>query len=492
MNRLIRRTALRASAAALLSAAASAAMAQTGTAPNYNCPTKQAANTTCINGGGSTLAANVYTETTPAQGIFTMVASVSGGTLGIYYEPAGSGAGQTGLASNDPFNFGNGDTAGEFVVHYAASDAYITSSSALAPAIYPGTLASISKTTYPFSGSGGAFIQLPMFATPIAISINNPKVTADGSGSKAVKGSVAFTDSDLCGIFSGKITNWGATSAKAKLTAGTIHVYWRADNGGSGTTFLLLQHLAAVCNSSNTMAGFTFKATTKFATLFAGVDGASTNNPPTGPILWVINPGNNGYASNFIGAKGNPGVAGGVLTDSTSSAIGYNSPDYTSIAKTPAAGPYSALLVADVKNSVNNISYAPDVGSLLLAMQHPGNATNPNPPTTKAQAQVQTNWVPAIASPAEGYPIMGYTNLDVAQCYKNAVVAKGVMNMIKTDLSPVSKTLLNNNGFQPTIGGNTSGWGAAILSAFVTNTGVLAGANLNIGNTTACAGVTGR
>jgi ABC-type phosphate transport system substrate-binding protein len=365
----------------------------------------------------------------------------------------------------------------------------------LFPAVGPGK--SLNTLDYNGTGgSGGPFIQVPMFGTVTTIPIANARVTADGSGAKAVKGSVTLTDSDLCGIFSGKLTNWGATSAKAKLAAGTIHVYWRADNTGAAATFLLTQHLAAVCTTSDTEAGFTFKATTKLATLFAGVDGASTNNPPAGSELWVINPGTGGYAGNFVGVKGSNGIADGVLTDSADSAIGYVSPDYTSIAKTPAPSdistPYTKLLVADVKNANDNLSYAPDIGSLLLAMQNPGNATNPTPPASASAAAFQTNWVPAIANPAHGYPIMGYSNLLVAQCYANPVVAKVVKNMIVTDLSPSSKTLLNNNGFQPTIGGTTSGWGQAILSAFVNNTGVLAGANLNIGNTTACAGVKGR
>jgi len=489
MTPSIGRMALGASVATLLGVVAPQAMAQTGSAPNYNCPLSQAAATTCVNGGGSTLAAPVYTETTPAIGIFTSVASKTGGTLGISYEKAGSGAGQLALESNDPANFGNGDASKAFVVHYGASDAFIATGSPLLPFVGQGQSV---------PGSGGPFIQLPMFATPITIPVVNAKVTANGSGSKAVVGSVTLTDADLCGIFSGRITDWGATSAKGKLAKGTIHVYWRNDNGGSGTTFLLTQHLAAVCTPSNTESGFTFTATTKLATLFAGVNGASNNNPPSGSTLWVINPGNGGYASNFVGAKGSTGIADGMLQDTGKSAIGWLSPDYTSIAKTPTASdiaiPYSDLLVADVRNAANNKPYAPDIASLLLAMQHPGaTAVNPNPPAltpaNAANAANQLNWVPQIALPASGYPIIGYTNLLVLQCYKSKVVANGTKSMIKGDLSPSSKTLLNNNGFQPTIGGTASGWGKAILDAFVNNVG---GLKLDIQDATVCKNFTGR
>ncbi len=490
MNPLIGHTAIRAAAAALLSVVATAAMAQTGSSPSYGCPLSQASNTTCINGGGSTLAANVYEfETTPQNSIFGTVATKTGGTLGISYEKAGSGAGQLAFESNNPFNFGNGDANNAFVVHFGASDAYINSSSPFYPYVGAGQSLPV---------SGGPFIQIPMLATPITIPIANAKVTADGAGAKVIKGSVALTDADLCGIFSGMITQWGDTSAKARLKKGTIHVYWRADNGGSGTTFLLTQHLAAVCNTSNTEPGFKFSATTKLATLFAGVNGASTNNPPSGSTLWVINPGNDGYAGNFVAAKGSNGVADGVLTDSTDSAIGYVSPDYTSIAKTPATSdisiPYSKLLVADVKNASDGIGYAPDIVSLLSAMQNPGpTAINGTPPAlttaNKANAANQLLWVPQIAMPAHGYPIMGYTNLLVAQCYKSTTVANGIKSMITEDLSAASKTLLNNNGFQATIGGTASGWGKAILNAFVSNS---VGLDLDVGDKKVCAAYTGR
>jgi hypothetical protein len=103
MRSLAGRAAIPALAAALLGAAAPAAWAQTGTAPNYNCPLSEAKQTTCVNGGGSTSSANVYTGTSPSPGIFTTVASISGGTVGIYYEKASSGGAQQAFAGNDPY-----------------------------------------------------------------------------------------------------------------------------------------------------------------------------------------------------------------------------------------------------------------------------------------------------------------------------------------------------------------------------------------------------
>lgn len=458
--------------AGLLSAATTAAMAQTGSAPNYNCPSTAATATTCINGGGSSLAAFVYATpatTTPvfAGGEMTQFAASTGGTTGFSYEKASSGAGQAAIQLNDPSQFGNGDAVNAFAVHFAASDAYIDSKSVLFPYVGAGL----------HLPTGGQFIQIPMFATPITIPVANAKMTTNGS--------VTLTDNDLCGIFSGKLTNWNQTSVSTKLTAGTIKVYWRADNKGSGTTFLLTQHLAKVCTTANTATGITFSATSKFASLFPGV----VTPPNDGTTLWTMPAG---YTT-FVGVKGSNGVADGVNNDATVSAIGYVSPDYTSVAATPAtttaAKPYTKLFVASLMNASNATAYLPTVTNVNLAITNPGSATDATAPATAAAAAIQTNWVPQIALPAKGYPIVGYTNLLLMQCYKSTTVANSLVSFLTKHFQGSYTTLLQNNGFVPTVGGSSTGFGGAILKSFLSNQ---SGYNLNIGNVTACKGVTGR
>jgi hypothetical protein len=472
-----------ATASVLLSIAATAAMAQTGSAPNYDCPTGEAAATTCINGGGSSLAAFVYAApatTSPAfsGGELTVYAASTGGTSGFSYEKASSGAGQQAFEANNPADF-NGTTESGYAVHFAASDSYINSSSVLFPYVGAG---------HPMV-SGGQFIQMPMFATPITIPVENVHM--------GMNGAVTLKDSDLCGIFSGLITNWNKTSVSKQLAPGTIHVYWRNDYYGSGTSFLLTQHLASVCNSSNTLSGFTFSATSKFATLFNGVHGVTVSTPASNSSPWVIPVATDGSFANFVGAKGSGGVADGVNNDSTDSALGYVSPDYTSIAKTPAttsaAKPYTKLFVASLLNAVNDTAYLPNLANVTLSINNPGSAVNAAPPALTAanlaNAATQTNWVPEIPTPTKGYPIVGYTNWLVAQCYAKKTVTNSVTGFLQKHYNGTYATLLNNNGFVPLVGGIASGYGAAINKAFLTNG---SGLNLNIGNATACKGLTGR
>ncbi len=463
--------------AALLSAVSTAAFAQiVGSAPTYGCYAGQGAGTSCVNGGGSSLAYNVYTNNTAVglsnQGIFTQYAASTGGSVGYYYEKAGSGAGQTAFLKNDPSQFGNGDSATAFTVHFGASDAFVDSSSVLYPFVGAG---------HPMTAGGGQFIQVPVFATPITIPMKNAKVTFNGN--------VNLTDKDLCGIFSGLITNWSATSVASKLTAGTIKVYWRNDNLGSGTSYLLTQHLAGVCNSTNTASATTFtgfSATTKFAKLFVGWTGPASGDATT---LYTIP---NSSFPNAVGAKGSGGIADGVNNDTTNSAIGYLSPDYTAIAATPATAPagknpYTSLFVAGLKNAVDGKNYTPTVANTNTAIKNTTNALNSSttPPATAAAGAIQTNWVPKIVQPAAGYPIVGYTNWMLAQCYKSSVVGQAIIATLGGVINGTYSTMLQNNGFQPLT--STAGtFGKAVKDNITNNTNSW---NININNTTACASV---
>ncbi len=473
--------------AALISAATTAAIAApTGSAPSYGCPTGAAtASTTCVNGGGSSLAKNVYVGTntvTPSlAGEMTQYALSTAGSSGFAYEKAGSGAGQSAFLNNDPSLFGNGSLAGAYNVHFGASDAFIDGSSVLNP--YVGA-----NKPLP---SGGQFIQIPMFATPITIPLRNAKVASNWTGGVINSTpKVTLTDDDLCGIFSGLITNWNQTSAAASLTAGTIKVYWRADNLGSGTTFLLTQHLASVCTAANTASSATFTGfvkTTKLAKLFVGWTGPATGDKTT---LYTIP---SSSAPNFVaGISGSGALANGVNNDATGSAIGYVSPDFTSIAVTPAASgvakPFTNLYVAGVKNATDGVSYLPTLAAVTTAITTgAGSAINPTPPTSFATAAIQTNWVPQIAAPTAGYPIVGYTNLLIAQCYKNVNVANSLSGYLKNHYNGLYNGMLKSNGFVPLVTSTSNGFGTAIITQFLGPNGFMNGTvGLNVNNGAAC------
>jgi len=269
-----------------------------------------------ITGGGSTLARYDYVDE------FTIFnGNTNGATFGTYYA-SGSGAGQTAFLTDDlscDANKVDGNNGGACdgggaqgqpgnTVDYGASDATLSASQISGWATF----------TYGQPAAGN-LIQLPSMGVGIAIPVVNTAVTKNGA--------LILNDSDLCGVFSGKLTDFSQLTlgqGSVTPTAGAINVVYRSD--GSGTSFLLTNHLSAVCTTGNGgNSNITFTATTSFASLFQ-------NGTPPG---------------NFIGESGSGGVAG-ELEDITS-AIGYLSPDYTTVDPNSDAlvnGEKSTLVVA--------------------------------------------------------------------------------------------------------------------------------------------------
>ncbi len=151
------------------------------------------AQVTQINGGGSTLATLVYGS------IFTNISTqLDSGFSSFNYAPVGSGAGARAVLCNDGTQVEIGNIAPS-VVHFGASDNPLT-----------GDQITAWNTNAPQGGGcavqhgglalGGPLLQLPTIGTPVTIVTNNPNQTADGG--------LTFTDPQLCGIFSGKITSW--------------------------------------------------------------------------------------------------------------------------------------------------------------------------------------------------------------------------------------------------------------------------------------------
>ena len=436
-----------------VAAFAGAASAQTATGFN-------------VLGGGSSLAANLYNRTAQAiagttnvgtvalNGGLNTVGAIAGSTQGeLGYQADGSGSGQKAfiqqtLSTHTLYNGLNTALPGNGLVAFGASDAYLTSDQV---ACWSGTTANCTAagyatpTTAP-SVAGGNIIQIPAFGTAVAVAHTNQY-------SKPIK----LNDDDLCGIFSGKITDWSnvsAGSAKDRAgQAGTISVVVRSD--GSGTSFLFTQHLAKVCTSTNTASGVTFVATKTFASVFP-----SSTLP-----------------SNFTGASGSTAVADALLTGTN--LVSYLTPDFTSIApvglshfqklatlggvsvstlvagKTDAqlialalTSPYQYIKYASVYNTTEGKYYYPNTGSTTKALSNPG-ATDyaPGYPTTKVNAQDATKWIPSIAQPAKGYPIVGYTALLFPTCYANSSVANYVKSFLTQLYNSGNKTNLTAEGF---------------------------------------------
>jgi ABC-type phosphate transport system substrate-binding protein len=400
---------------------------------------------TTINAGGSSLAAPTYIAEFQAY-------TKANPTILFNFEAVGSGGGQKAFLNNDITQFEPPNvtsstlTYGTIVgtqVDIGASDSFLASNQ----------LSNPPTGSYANSSADGPIIQIPTFGTPITIPYNESLQTA----------ALTLTDPQICGVLSGKINDWHTLNSK--IPAGTtIQVVYRSDS--SGTTFLLTQHLNAVCTSANsTFASYPVAITKTFAALF-------TNSTPP---------------SNFTGESGSQAVANQLVA--TSGSFGYLSPDYTSIA--PKSASTTSLKVATLVNAKNGKSYTPSVANTETGLANGGaGSTNAAPPSSQAAAMNPMNWVPAIPVTTSGYPIVGYTTMDLSTCYASKTAGTAINAFLTDQYSTASyKTIITNNGFAALSNTAASAYVTAVVDIFLSNKD---GYNLNIDNATACASFPGR
>ena len=262
--------------------------------------------------------------------------------------------------NNQPTFVGSGVTG---TVHFANSDAALTTDQ-------------ISSYQSNLGVTNSPLIQIPYVVTPITIPvINGPAVTSTTTPqtTPGQAHSVALNDNDLCGIFSGKLTNWNRVLnpeiGSAYALSAPIKIIYRAD--GSGTTELLTRQLATVSTTANTAGGVTF------------VDGLTfTSSFPSG------------VPSNFIAAYGDGGVRNSLssLASAGIAAIGYLSPSYTNKYLAPSSTvvtPSMALQipVASLVNTVDSRYYAPTYTNASITLDRY------YPPAAKLVASRQWNRV---------------------------------------------------------------------------------------------------
>jgi phosphate transport system substrate-binding protein len=405
----------------------------------------------------------------------------------LTYFTTSSGVGQAAFFGNQATSFVSVTPAGVTVtasgtVDFANSDAALTSTQ-------------ISTYLAGLGATDGPLIQIPFITTAIAIPIvNGPLRTGAPAdtflGPVTTPGqahSLALNDTDLCGIFSGKLTTWNTvtnpdTGVHFNDTS-AITVVYRSDS--SGTSELLTRHLTAVCPA---LTGSTVISPTKTITFVDSTTFAASFPSSTVP-------------SNFIGESGSGGVQAELLSlqagTAHTAAVGYLSPDWTnttlasSSSTVSATAPIKELAAASLLNS--HITNSP-VGTADIAptFTQADNAVNTvtgplgvSPvPITQANAAVQTKWVPNVANPTAGYPVAGTSNIILSQCYSNANVASTVINFL-TDHYGVTayKSIIQGNGFDvPTA------YVSAIQKEILANTAAFSPA-LNINGTECTAGV---
>jgi ABC-type phosphate transport system substrate-binding protein len=423
-----------------------------------------------ILGGGSTLAGFDY----PAE--FTSFNATKGVTATFStYWLSGSGTGQQAFLQDDlscdisraqtgtTTCNGNGGAPGN-TVDYGASDATLSGTQ----------IATWSTSTFGQSAAGN-LIQIPSMGVGIAIPVDE----TIGGVALTTNGQLTLSDNDLCGIFSGLITNFNQiTDSGAALDAGNFKVAYRSD--GSGTSFILTQHLAAVCKTgTGGNSAITFSATTSFASLFGG----------TPPAQFVGKSGSGGVATYLEGAN----CAGGTPLPQ---AIGYISPDYTTeypnsgatVCSAPNQIP-STLDIAAVYTGAQQL--LPTIANIVKGLANPGaGATNPTPPANATAAADPTKWVPAIPVVKAGYALVGYTTWDFAQCYADVKVATAIKKFLTSHYTGAGyKAIQQLNGFVPVSNSGAAKFYTAISKDIITNKN---GYKTDIQDTTACKGLVGR
>ncbi|MEK7889079.1 substrate-binding domain-containing protein [Burkholderia contaminans] len=404
-----------------------------------------------IQGGGSSLVAPTIGANSPASGEIGLYGTAN---ATFTYYSVGSGAGQNAFLNNQPTFFGAGVTG---TVHFANSDAALST-------------AQLTSYKAGLGATNGPLIQIPYIVTPITVPVVNGPAVTSTTTPQTTPGqahSIALNDDDLCGVFSGKLTNWNQVinpeTGSAYALSAPIKVIYRSD--GSGTTELLTRHLAAVCTTGNTASGVSFVDSLTFTASFPG-----------------------GVPANFTPASGSGGVRTQLVSyqSAGTAAVAYLSPDYTNTFLAPQSTVVTSasafqLPIASLVNKGDSKYYAPTYANASTAL---GTIA---PPASKLAASNQANWVPNAGNPASGYPVSGTSQIILSQCYADSTVKTNVHDFLNNHFTNASyASVVHGNGFDTV----PSSYQTAISNDFLSNA---SGFNLDIGNTSVCTGtVVGR
>jgi hypothetical protein len=346
---------------------------------------------------------------------------------------------------------------GAETVHYAVSESTFNS-----------TQIATWATSSVGQSAAGNLIQIPAMGDGLAIVVNDTNVTNNNQ--------IGFSDNDLCGIFSGLITDFSQiTDSPTAPAAGQFKLLYRSDTAGN--TFSLTNHLAAVCGAGNTNAGVTFTVTSSFSSLFPG--GVVTSKIP-----------------NAVGVSGLANLANtmaGLVAGTYPQAISYISPDWTSVDSATSSaklsnGLPSPLTVAALYNGTT--LFLPTTTKIAAALKHATLGSNLTPPANATEGANPALWIPIIQTASTGYPIVGYSILELPQCYASTTVRKGMIGFLKDHYGNTSyKTIQSNNGLVSVADSGASKFLATIKLNILNNSNNW---DTNIGNSTACAGKMGR
>jgi len=155
-----------------------------------------------------------------------------------------------------------------------------------------------------------------------------------------------------------------------------------------------------------------------------------------------------GVPLNFISATKSSDVQStiqtaptGGIADAPNGSIGYVSPDYTLIAPVN-AGHAGHPAVAQVQNRNDGTYYLPSAAQSQAAM-----ADVTAPASGDANP---ADCVPPEANPPLNYPIVGFTTVDLAQCYANSTISFGIVeHWVDFYATAYMQNLALRHGFSP-------------------------------------------
>lgn len=386
------------------------------------CIVSVASASTTLVGGGATLPAIGYTGSATGAPIgSTSLFGVYTNNLGgkpVSYCLTGSGAGKKILAGNVlgntvndacPSGFGG---SGLTQPHFSGSDAPL----------------SVSEYNAYVSGHGAGAqpTQLPAIAGAIGIVFKKTGVNA-----------LTLTEAQICGIFSGQITDWSQITISS---AGPINVVYRSES--SGTSFSFLNHLSAVCpGTASPLPPTKFKTFQSFA-MGAGLyipsyasslpaGGANGNAGVVAAVAGVL-PGS--VVDGSVGyAEVANGVIGGVRIASVTNMSGVTVNPATAFG--PTALPLALTFDKAIADDVTDGTVLGELAGRPKLVDLPASSNG-------CIAMVAPD---SYANPSSGYPIIAVTNL-LGNAQGNGSDASAVRILLGTPYNTSIRSLVRTIG----------------------------------------------
>lgn len=358
----------------------------------------------------------------------------------VLYAPGGSGGGQNAYLADNPALLG---TPGSANPPYTSGDypAYPFPSLTFGASDFPLTAAQIG--TFNAAALGPA-LQLPVLVTSVVIPFNQTGLTIVNAPPPQGSSGLMLSRNNLCGIFSGAITDWadarlGADNGGTPLSATSLPIKLVYRHEGSGITLLLSNALITQCGGSSYPMPTAWGAA---STIYFA------HNAATLPA--------NFYDEQTLtsGETGGDGIADAVAA--TTGAISYDSPDY--------ALPYGVTghTASPTANLQNQHSVSAGGAPVFTPPSQAGTAAimaSATPPAANSSAAA---WGSAgiVANPTgmTAYPIGGFSWLLPYSCYHEVAtldaLITGTVGLYKfiwgtgTDATTVS-AILETHGFAP-------------------------------------------